>query len=306
MLRPKDQPTYERLRRQLRELVPPLGALDGLADEGTVDSLAEQIVESMRRKEYLAYVREAQIEPASVEADSDLFDPMRAAVYHHRRSEFDEAFWMLFLFAHFGKHRTSRWYYAQQVYAGPGTPWTWARVAEDLTGFRDWLELNHGRIKERSGSRGFGNHRKYESLAGWSQTGTGAVVASYVAWVGDSGSHRSRFPDAWGDGPPTTFDELYRSMSAVKRLGRLGRFDYLTTGHRLGIISAEPARLYLPGSTGPLVGARLLFNDYNATATVLDARATQLAQHLQIGTDTFEDALCNWNKSPGSFASFRG
>lgn len=305
MLRPKDLPTYERLRSQLQNQAEQ-DNIPGLTNQGHIDSLAEQIVESLRRKEYLTYVRNAQIDLASVEAKNPAFDPMRAAVYHHRNGSFDEAFWMLFLFAHFGKHRTSRWYYAQQVYAGTNEPWTWSRVFGDLTGFRDWLEQNYQRIQNNSANSGFGNHRKYESLRGWSEAGTGAIVESYVDWVGDTGTHRMRFPHAWGDGAAPTFDALYRSMALVKRLGRLGRFDYLTSGYWLGLTNAKPERLYLPGSTGPLAGARLLFDEPQTRAYELDTRATALASHLGVGTDVFEDAICNWNKSPGSFVSFRG
>ena len=58
------------------------------------------------------------------------------------------------------------------------------------------------------------------------------------------------------------------------------------------------------GSTGPLAGARLLFG--NGTAAKLDECVVQLDEKLQVGMQVLEDSLCNWQKSPEKFQSFRG
>lgn len=62
-------------------------------------------------------------------------------------------------------------------------------------------------------------------------------------------------------------------------------------------------------ATGPLTGAKLLFGG-NPTANLscsdLDARLIQLEAYLNVGMQAVEDALCNWQKSPGVFRSFRG
>ena len=42
-----------------------------------------------------------------------------------------------------------------------------------------------------------------------------------------------------GQNPYETFDDLYRSMVAVDRFGRLGKFDYLTMLGKLGFAPIE-------------------------------------------------------------------
>lgn len=299
MIVPGDRASYGALVSALADYEAEQGPLPGLVDDGTRASLLEQVVESRRRKAYLSYVRNADLQDASADPASELFDPMRAVVLHHRRGELEEAFWMLFLFAHFGRHRTSRWAYARLVYAGPGPCWTWERLTQDLTGFRDWLERAQAEIRPQGG---FGNHRKREHLSGWAATGTGAVVASYVDWVGEPPLHTNRFPTS----TPRAFGDLYESMAQILRFGRLGRFDYLTTGMHLGLINTQVDGLYLAGSSGPRSGAKLLFGVERVRNARLEAQAMSLAAALGVSGDVLEDALCNWQKSPAAFRSFRG
>jgi len=113
-----------------------------------------------------------------------------------------------------------------------------------------------------------------------------------------------------GQNPKEVFDFMYRSMDAVARFGRLGRFDFLTMLEKLGIAPIEPGSAYLwHNATGPLLGAKLLFEG-DASATIsarqLDTKLQKLDEHLKVGMQTLEDALCNWQKSPGKFISFRG
>ena len=79
---------------------------------------------------------------------------------------------------------------------------------------------------------------------------------------------------------------------------------------KLGLAAIEPLRLPA-GATGPLRGARLLFGgDPNASlgATTLDQWLVELDAELDLyfGMQVLEDALCNWQKSPARFVSFRG
>jgi hypothetical protein len=78
---------------------------------------------------------------------------------------------------------------------------------------------------------------------------------------------------------------------------------------KLELARIEPGSPYLEGSTGPLAGARLLFSGSN-TADIssqdLDSRSVELGDALGVGMQVVEDALCNWQKSPGKFVPFRG
>ena len=78
---------------------------------------------------------------------------------------------------------------------------------------------------------------------------------------------------------------------------------------KLGIAPIVPGSAYLGEATGPLVGARLLFEgttDSNQDGRTLDRYLIELDECLGVGMQALEDALCNWQKSPHSFISFRG
>jgi hypothetical protein len=155
-------------------------------------------------------------------------------------------------------------------------------------------------------------HRKYQSLSAYSNVGTGAVIASYVAWVSPPRSHAEMIKDIHakvGQDPKAVFDFLYKSMDSVIGFGRLGRFDFLTMLGKLGVAPIDPGSAYLVGATGPLQGARLLLsNDPKAKirASELDTILGDLDSYLNVGMQVLEDSLCNWQKSPNKFVSFRG
>ena len=66
--------------------------------------LVEQMVESLRRIEFVHAVRDGKLDPRRADPSSELFDPVRAAAFRMRKGELDEAFWLIFLSTHFGKH----------------------------------------------------------------------------------------------------------------------------------------------------------------------------------------------------------
>lgn len=277
--------------------------------------LIKQLVDSSRVNMYLEYLLTGDLSPQAADpTDTDWFNPIKAAIIRHREGEDDEAFWMIFLRTHFGKNRQAGWRYVREVYGALGSdePWNWQRVTANMDEFRNWLDAHRMQLSDPSLPYGFGNHRKYESLAGWTSAGTGSVVDSYVTWVGESRQHRVRFDEATaaaGNDPEVVFDLLYRSMAEVHRFGRLARFDYLSMIGKLGLADIQPGKAYLQGSTGPLKGARMLFQPTGqpklAVAT-LEEKAATLSTCLGVTFDVLEDALCNWQKSPVEFKRFRG
>jgi hypothetical protein len=176
-----------------------------------------------------------------------------------------------------------------------------------VNAFRSWLDDNVDHIRSLTPRRGFGNHRKYESLGAWNANGTGAVVASYVSWVGPGG-HDARIAQlvSGASTPAQAFEALYRSVRSVRRFGRTGGFDYCSTLANLGFVAMEPHAACLSGATGPLSGARLLLAEPGESPAALEASLTPLQAELGVGFDVLEDALCNWQKSPDVFKPFRG
>ena len=288
--------------------------LPGIRDRKQRSCLVEQLLESIRRVKYVKVVRKRDIDPRRADPNNELFDPLRASMLHEEAGEFDEASWLVFLFVHFGKHAKAGWRYLRDVYGclGLGGNWTWARTSSDPAKFRAWVDSNLAEIKRGDGPQGFGNHRKYQSLDAYSNSGTGSAVETYVHWVNPSRSHKELFAEycvkAQGD-RKEAFDTLYRSMDSVASFGRTARFDYLAMIGKLGLAPIEPGSAYIRKSTGPAAGARLLFHgdvDTQADLAVLDGQLQILDEVLNVGMQVLEDALCNWQKSPGLFRPFRG
>lgn len=268
------------------------------------------MLESIHRIEYVARVRQRDISPSRKNPHSEMFDPLKAAILYQNAGDIDEAFWMVFLFVHFGKHAKTGWRLARDIYGALGGQiWTWSRVSANPTAFRQWLASNLGTLLGGDGiARHFGNHRKYLSLK---DSGTGAAVGTYVAWVGPSGHHYTRVQQTLEECNRNrfeTFDKLYRSMAAVRSFGRTARFDYLTMVGKLGLAPIEPGSTYMQGATGPFAGARLLFGDTlgQMTRTQCDAQLRQLGERTGLGMQVLEDSLCNWQKNPNKFVRFRG
>jgi hypothetical protein len=312
VIHPREYGERNRLGDALAAYERSAGQLPGIIAPTRRRTLVDQLIESERRGRYIQYLVDATLSDKRVDPSSALFDPLKAAVIHSRKGDLDEALWMVFLFVHFGKHRQGGWHYAASVYGRCGSPlrWDWPHVRQDVPGFRHWMEANMEAI--RGGQRsGFGNHRKYESLSGRSSSGTGAVVASYVEWIcGPNGqSDRIDLAVRAASDEQAAFEQLFQSMSQIRRFGRTAKFDYLSTVGKLSLAPIRPGRAYLIGSTGPLKGARLLFESNGARpigAGSLDERLVHLGEVLRVGFDVLEDALCNWQKSPDAFRPFRG
>jgi hypothetical protein len=281
--------------------------LPGIVDQDSLRTLAWQFVASLRRLEYTELLKQRPIDLRRANPNDALFDPERAAILHSKNGDLDEAFWVVFLATHFGKHRTHGWRRLRDVYSGLGVQtWTWARVAPNPQAFRQWLRQNSESI-----GGAFGNHRKYESLSAASPNGTAEVVESYVRWVSPPRTHSdlvSTLVRAGGNDPQAIFREFYQSMN-VRRFGRLGKFDFLALIGKLGLAPISPDATYLGEATGPRRGAKLLFGG-SITAPIpapqLEAWISELDDTLHVGMQAMEDALCNWQKSPKHFIHFKG
>ena len=309
MVRTGELALASRLEIDLRRYGEVRRSLPGIDSAACCQSLVEQLIESMRRIKYVHVMRERPISDRRTDPNDSLFDPLKASVLYRRRGQWDEAFWMVFLFVHFGKHPRKSWRYARRIYGklGSSERWGWFNTSVDPAAFSDWLHANMNKIRNPSCPGGFGNHRKYQSLDAYSSNGTGATFESYVKWIGPPRTHRELFEQAVrranGDSR-TAFDDLYKAMSSIPSFGRTARFDYLTMIGKLRLAPIEPGSPYLHNATGPLSGARLLFGARNPTK--LNHWSTELANELGVGMQVMEDALCNWQKNPGKFIPFRG
>jgi hypothetical protein len=312
-VRPGEVGRFGKLSSALLQFDSEVRALPGIENPAVRSVLVEQMIESLRRIEYIHFIRDHKIDPERANPANAIFDPIRAAVFRMQKGEIDEAFWLVFLSVHCGKHGKDGWRLARDVYgAMGGKTWSWARVSHDVAGFRRWLAASEKNLKHDGVSRRFSNHRKYQSLSASSESGTGATIASYVNWIAPPRTHPQLLRDVQkkvGQNPGVAFDYMYHAMDAVVGFGRLAKFDFLTMLGKLGLAPIRPNSAYLNTATGPLSGARLLFDGdarSRATARQLDTQLIELDSHLNVGMQVLEDSLCNWQKSPGRFVSFRG
>ena len=309
-MRARDWRDGKRLERALKLFHDRSRRLPGIEENAWRMSFVEQIIESMRRVKYVEMIRKREISEKRTDPKSRLFDPVKAALIYQRKDEIDEAFWMVFLFVHFGKHKRGGWRYAREVYGGMGGErrWGWLGASGDPAGFRAWLHENRERIKAPGIPGGlWGNHRKYQSLDAYSRTGTGAAVESYVEWVGPPRTHKEMMEQAYqraNHESRKAFDILYKSMNSIASFGRTARFDYLTMVAKLELARIEAGSTYMEGATGPLAGARLLFG-VETSIRQFDEWLIELAASLGVGMQVLEDALCNWQKGPEEFVPFR-
>lgn len=306
-MRPRDQQLAATLDARLRSFDEQKHRLPGIRSAAARETFLEQLLESNHRVLYVERVRELRLSELRMDPGSDLFHPLKAAILKQEAGEVEEAFWLVFLFVHFGKSRRGGWRYAREVYGRVGEKglWDWKSVSANPARFRKWLDKQQEFLRRRVPPGGFGNHRKYESL-----TTTGDTVETYVNWVGPPRTHQQLVAEAVqhaGGDPKRAFDDLYRSMDAVSRFGRMARFDYLTMLKKLGLAPIEPGLTYMQDSTGPKSGAQLLFGGKRTrTAAELEELVGELEADLQVGMQVMEDALCNWQKSPRRLIRFRG
>lgn len=312
---PRDKARAQKLARSIVDYQVRSGTLPGLTTAGHLDTLVAQFIDSLRRIEFANHLRDTQHHQSRADPASDMFDPFRAAVLHYRQGRTDEAWWLVFIGTHFGKHTTDGWRLTRDVYGklGQGGLWDWSTISHNPAGFHAWLAANEAVLRGSDGvNRRFSNHRKYESLKSASAKGTAQIFRSYVDWIGPPRTHADMVRavhKSVGQNPEDVFAALYKSMDVVSRFGRLGKFDFLAMLGKLGIAPIDPGSTFLKGATGPLAGARLLFggtSTANLTAEDLESRLAAFGQETGLGPQVLEDAICNWQKSPSVYVHFRG
>ncbi|WP_431476525.1 hypothetical protein [Massilia eburnea] len=299
-----------RLEQQLTDYRINGKPLPGLPSNAETTALVAQMVDSVARIKFVKTIATRDISPRRLDPKDIMFDPLRAAIHNIRSGNEDEAFWLVFLFVHCGKHLRKGYGLLRMVYGAFNDQfiWTWDRFSANPNHFSLWLHQHLDEIKAQRRNFPFGNHRKYESLAHLDTT-----LASYAEWVGPNRSHRTLIDAAKaeaGTDPKELFDYLYYSMDAVHRFGRTGKFDFLTMVGKMGLADIEPPSAYMIHGTGPVDGARLLFSGAKENESLskkkLDQLAIDLDKVLGVGMQVIEDSLCNWQKSPTRYLAFRG
>lgn len=280
-------------------------SLPGVEDACARTALALQIVASIRREDYYRHARDRHAVPQRVDPNSQLFNPEKGVGFFMQSGNIDEAAWLAFLMIFFGKPLDDNWKLLRGVYGrlGTGEVWDWKSVSFDPKKFEQWLSKSS---KSLCGK--FGNHRKYMSLnPKSSHMSPASIISGYIQMIGETG-HQAFFDDLLEDQPNDQFDVLFNKL-CIPSFGRLGMFDYLMMLSRYKIIPMRPQSAYLKGSSGPILGACLLFfgdTKWKAHPDEIQHMLNDLDAYLNVGMAVLEDALCNWQKSPNKFIHFKG
>lgn len=304
----KNQGLYDDLAEKLHQyqLQTPLPGLPTPAHE---HAFILQLCDSVRRIQYIDAIKQRPIDPNRLNPHGAIFDPLRAAIQYMNGGDIDEAFWLTFLFVHFGKNLRSSYRLLRSVYGKLNTTpyWTWGNVVSDIDGFKLWLDTNTGTLRKQGS---FGNHRKFQSLKAYSNAGTGATIESYCNLIGnDHPLFLSQIDANTLNDPKQLFDYLFKLFSArIKGFARLAVFDFVTMLGKIGLINVEPRSPYIQKATGPKSGTRLLFATTQASNKELNDFLTDFGNHLNLpfAMQVVEDAVCNWQKSPDNYIQFRG
>jgi len=304
-------PRADQIRDALVAYSSQVRSLAGIGGTERLGCLVRQIIDSIRRVEFVKRLAVRNYDGAVSDPSSERFDPLKAAIVRLKQGDYDDAVWLVFLAVHFGKHGRDGWSLVRVIYgqAGGGGSWDWKSVSTRTSKFIEWLNAHQSVLRQFR----FSNHRKYESLDAHSSAGTGSVVVSFVDWIKTAGSFSELVRETHrqvGQEPTEVFDALYVSMRSVRRFGRLAKFDFLTLLGKLGIAPIIPGSAYIgDNATGPFSGMRLLVTGSDKgklSRSEADAIAVNLAGFIGIGLQEMEDSVCNWQKSPDAYRYFRG
>lgn len=167
--------------------------LKGINTEKKRRTFVQQLTDSNRRTRYIHTMVERKLSPDRANPQSDLFDPLRGAIVQYKKGDIDEACWLVFQAIHFGKNSRSGWKLSRAVYGNLGSHpvWSWQRVSHNVEAFTKWISANEKVLREGPPKRGFGNHRKYESLrdlGGTGHTGYSTLICKMGTCAGKSPS----------------------------------------------------------------------------------------------------------------------
>lgn len=309
MNRIKDNIRHAEFLQLLGALPAALPPAVGLTSHIRTSVLAAQLVDSVRRIAYLNLISARSYSANLRTPYSGSFEPLRGAAVFLRGGQVDDAYWLVYLATHFGKHKADGWNLTEDFYGRfqQGGIWDWQSAAQNPHAIEGWLAECYPAVTGAGRSRRFGNHRKFETLKPGPK-GTGNAIRSYIEWIGSYGSHQALITAAQqqvGQNPQEVFSYLYRDLDHVAKLGRLGKFDLLCNWSNLMIAPIFPDKGYIAESTGPKIGAKLLFGNA-LTARALEDACVGLSEYLDVSPQAVEDSLCNWQKSPENYIYFRG
>jgi hypothetical protein len=141
---PSREAERKRIVNELNAAKAPL-SLKGLTSQAAVETLAMQMVASLRREDYYRRLQAKPVSANRADPNHPSFDAERAVAFHMQQGNVDEAGWLIFLMTHFARHPVFGWLRLQDLYGRLGVGiWDWPTVYANPAAFYHWLAAVNG------------------------------------------------------------------------------------------------------------------------------------------------------------------
>lgn len=267
------------------------------------EMLALQLIDCNEQESSFRALLSGDINAEYCDPNSADFDPIKAII-SLKETTYDEACWLSFLLIYTDDSEESDWAFMRKLYRAEGlgldTALTWEVVNDAPHLLNERLDSLVSVLAQSHPKPKFGHHRAYESLKHLP-----IVFTSYIGFIGEQGGHEAVFKSNFNSVNKTdNFKALYEQIRQnIYRFGRLSTFEYLCLLGKVGLAEVAPDSCYIAEASGPKRGARLLFGILGNEK--LDNHAVGLADHLNVGYQEMEAALCHWQKSPNRLIRHR-
>lgn len=121
------------------------------------------------------------------------------------------------------------------------------------------------------------------------------TIEAYRAWVGRAGSQQLALDGEPSWTPERRFDRIFERLT-FPGFGRGSRYELLLTLGRLGVLDVRATSLHLGGSDDVTVAAKRVFGI--GDTILLERRAADLVEGLELPIETLDLALLNWGRHP--------
>ena len=130
----------------------------------TYEVLALQLIESEEANARVQALLNSEIDPESINPESDKFDPIKAII-SLRHTNYDEACWLSFLLIYTDDSAQTEWAFMKKLYGGEGlslnSPLTWQLLNDQPNALNQRLETLAVSLAQSQPKPKFGHHRAY-------------------------------------------------------------------------------------------------------------------------------------------------
>jgi hypothetical protein len=272
--------------------------LNARLDANTLNTLARQTNDSIRRIEIYRTYKERAIHAVSKKLD---FYHTSIPFVLAQRSDLSQnnRLWILYLATYFGKSNQSGWeLFNRATFDSNKSLMLFQDIQKDLDEY-----FRHLSSFDFFDGCSYSNHRKFTAKRLTGEKGVFESMEYFVENINQySFEHRM------------DFHSIYKAAQKIPNFGRLAAFDFSSSLVKCGFNVAEPESMYGENSTGPLnaIGLLLRLTNSDSSSKAKFQLCVDLMKWFQENSNIFmvgqvlEDAICNWQKNPSTYTWYKG